>query len=101
LGHTAVAAYSAAEALELIPRHAPVDLIITDQAMPNMTGLQLARAVQQRWPEIPIILATGYAEMEPGTQFDFPKLSKPFTEAQLKQEIERVVLRDAPRELSP
>jgi PAS domain S-box-containing protein len=100
LGHTALAASSAAEALELIPR-GPVDLIITDQAMPNMTGLQLARSVQQRWPNIPIIVATGYAEIEPGMGLDLPKLSKPFTEKQLKQEIERAVLSNASADLSP
>ena len=57
-----------------------------------MTGLQLASTIQAQWPQIPIIIATGYAEMGPGKDADLPKLAKPFTEADLKREIERVVL---------
>ncbi len=91
LGHTALEATSAIEALEVLAS-SPVDLVITDQAMPNMTGLQLASTIQAQWPQIPIIIATGYAEMGPGKDADLPKLAKPFTEADLKREIERVVL---------
>ena len=91
LGHTALDASSGPEALDLLARNA-VDLVITDQAMPNMTGVELANAVRQRWPQIPIIVATGYAELEPSTELNFAKLSKPFTEAQLRHEIERAAL---------
>jgi CheY-like chemotaxis protein len=94
LGHTALEATSASEALELLAG-SPVDLVITDQAMPNMTGVQLASMIQAQWPHIPIIVATGYAEIEPGTDVKLPKLSKPFTEADLKREIGRVVLSKA------
>jgi YesN/AraC family two-component response regulator len=87
-------ATSASEALELLAG-SPVDLVITDQAMPNMTGVQLASMIQAQWPHIPIIVATGYAEIEPGTDVKLPKLSKPFTEADLKREIGRVVLSKA------
>ncbi len=91
LGHTALDASSGSEALDLLARNA-VDLVITDQAMPNMTGVELANSVRQRWPQIPIIVATGYAEIEPSTELNFAKLSKPFTEAQLRHEIERAAL---------
>ena len=40
-----------------------VDVVITDHAMPAMTGLQLAVCIQDRFPGLPIILATGYAEL--------------------------------------
>jgi CheY-like chemotaxis protein len=39
-----------------------VDLVITDYAMPGMTGMVLAEHIRQIKPEIPIVLATGYAE---------------------------------------
>jgi PAS domain S-box-containing protein len=91
LGHTALAASSGAEALDFLARNS-VDLVITDQAMPNMKGVELANSVRQRWPQIPIIVATGYAELEAGAELNFARLSKPFTEAQLRREIERAAL---------
>ena len=61
-----IAASSGKEALEILRREAAVDLVITDQAMPQMTGVQLAEAIQEEWPDLPVMLATGYAELEPG-----------------------------------
>jgi CheY-like chemotaxis protein len=54
--------------------------------------VELANSVRQRWPQIPIIVATGYAELEAGAELNFARLSKPFTEAQLRREIERAAL---------
>jgi len=91
LGHTVFAAYSGKEALDILRREGKdVDLVITDQAMPQMTGTQLADAVNREWPEIPLILATGYAETPPGAGAKLPKLSKPFTQAELREELSRV-----------
>jgi YesN/AraC family two-component response regulator len=64
-------------------RRNEIDLVNTDQAMPKMTGLQLAEAIEKEWPSLPVILATGYAELPSGTQISYPKLGKPFTEMQL------------------
>jgi PAS domain S-box-containing protein len=89
LGHTGVWASSAKEALEILGRDASIDLVITDQAMPRMTGQELGEAIKQKWPEIPVVIVSGYAEMDPdGTQW--PKLAKPFTEVELGREIARV-----------
>ena len=90
LGHTGLEASSGQEALEILRREEWVDLVITDQAMPHMTGLQLAEAIRKEWPDLPVILATGYAEMKPGAGLDLPKLSKPFTEADLAEHLARV-----------
>jgi PAS domain S-box-containing protein len=93
LGHTILQASSGAAALEIL-RHSPVDLIITDQAMPNMTGTQLIEAVKAEWPQVRAILATGYAELPGNAQVDVPKLNKPFSE----QDLARVLaLADAGR----
>jgi CheY-like chemotaxis protein len=91
LGHTAIPASSAREALDILGREPSIDMVITDQAMPNMTGVELAGIVQRKWPGLMIVLATGYAEMEPGLGRELPKLSKPFNEAQLAREIARLV----------
>ena len=53
-------------------------MVITDQAMPQMTGTQLAKRIRETHPDLPIILATGYAELPPGTDMAMPKLAKPF-----------------------
>jgi PAS domain S-box-containing protein len=84
LGHEVVEASSAHEALALLEKGG-FDMLITDQAMPRMTGLQLVDVVRERWPGLPVILATGYAEIPGGTQITVPKLSKPFTERELGQ----------------
>ena len=83
LGHVVLQAYSGAEALDILRREGSVDLVITDQAMPKMTGTQLAHAIRHEWPEMQVVLATGYAEIKPGEEMALPKLSKPFLEADL------------------
>jgi CheY-like chemotaxis protein len=63
LGHRPIEAHSGAEALAMLSSGIKVDVVITDHAMPAMTGLQLAERIQDRFPGLPIILATGYAEL--------------------------------------
>jgi CheY-like chemotaxis protein len=77
LGHIALQANSGTEALDLLRVGNAVDLVITDHAMPKMTGVPLA-PIAHEWPNIPIILATGYAELPPGAGRNMPTLSKPF-----------------------
>lgn len=87
LGHRAIEAASGAEALERLEGGQKVDLIITDQAMPRMTGTQLIAAVKARWPKLPIILATGYAELPSDQQAVAPLLAKPFRQRDLANAI--------------
>jgi CheY-like chemotaxis protein len=90
LGHTAIEARSAKEALEIL-RAQKVDLVVTDQAMPQMTGAQLSEIIKAEWPGLPVILATGYAELPGGQGKDLPKLSKPFDERALANAISQNV----------
>lgn len=48
-------------ALEKLNDHT-IDLIITDLVMPNMTGIELSQTVKERFPDIPIIINSGYSE---------------------------------------
>ena len=89
LGHTAVLASSAREALEILDE-TRVQAVITDQAMPAMTGLQLAREIRARRPGLPVALATGYSELPPDADDDIPRLAKPYTQAQLAQLLRRL-----------
>ena len=90
LGHTAIEADSGAEALRILRQNDTIDLVITDQAMPQMTGAQLAEVIKIEWPNLAVILATGYAEMEPGFAAGLPRLSKPFNERDLAKEIAKI-----------
>ena len=87
LGHTVFSASSAAEALSLIKETSDIDLLITDQAMPGMTGSELAEAVRRDLPDLPIIIATGYAELPEGLAQAIPRLAKPFFERDLADAI--------------
>ena len=89
MGHSVMEAASGEEALELLRQH-KFDLVITDQSMPRMTGMQLVEAIKTEWPDLPVILATGYAEIPGGTQIKIRKLSKPFTEKELAQAVAAV-----------
>jgi PAS domain S-box-containing protein len=83
LGHSAVPAHSAEEALQRLERDPLPDVLITDHAMPHMTGAELVRQVAERYPTLPVILATGYAELPEGVELRTPRLAKPFTQKQL------------------
>ncbi len=90
MGHSVCEACSGAKALAFLNER-DIDLIVTDQAMPQMTGSQLADIVRARWPHIPIILATGYSELPPEARGDLLRLSKPFGEGQLEEIVRRAM----------
>ncbi|MEO4017154.1 hybrid sensor histidine kinase/response regulator [Pseudomonas rossensis] len=83
LGHRVISATSGAQALKVFDTESAVDLVITDMAMPQMNGAQLAQAIRIIKPSLPIILATGYAERLEGFATRLPRLSKPFTQLNL------------------
>jgi signal transduction histidine kinase len=78
LGHRVLVAPSAALALDLLRLEPGIDLVITDHVMPGMTGLELAKTVREKWPELPIILATGFADLANGQDPGLPRLDKPY-----------------------
>jgi PAS domain S-box-containing protein len=89
LGHEVLVASSGQEALEVIEQSPHIDLVITDEMMPRMTGSQLAQTLGLHRPELPVVLASGYADPDnsrPGGPL--PRLSKPFTQAELQEFLE-------------
>jgi PAS domain S-box-containing protein len=86
LGHKVIAAASGKQALEVLRAGHDIRLVIVDQAMPGMTGSELITQIRANWPGMPIILATGYGELPPGTTVNF-KLTKPFGQEDLSQAI--------------
>ena len=91
LGHQVVEAHSATEALQLLEGGLAADLLITDHAMPGMTGIELAREVRRQYPRLPILLATGFAELDGNEAVEVSRLAKPYTQTQLATAIARLL----------
>jgi putative two-component system response regulator len=62
-GYEVMAASSGAEALELLRTHT-FDLLLTDQTMPGLSGLELTEAVSRMHPDMPIVVLTGHTDVE-------------------------------------
>jgi signal transduction histidine kinase len=63
LGHVAITVGSAAGALQIMHSRPSIDMGITDYAMPDQNGAELAAEIRQNWPDVPVAVATGYADM--------------------------------------
>lgn len=87
------AAYSGSEALALLEQ-APVDVVVADQRMPGMTGVELLEAVRERHPDVAGIVLTGYADMQAlesaiNRAHAFRFLRKPWEAADILQALEQ------------
>jgi len=89
-GHRVLQAVSGRQALQILAEE-KVDLLVTDYAMPEMTGAQLADAVRKGWPELPVLMVSGYAELPDGAAVGVPRLAKPFREDQLARAVRESV----------
>ncbi len=91
-GHTVVEAADGTDALRVLREDCGFDLLITDYAMPHLSGTDLLRAAQDICPEVPALIVTGYAEAE--AIRDRPEhvdiLQKPFTPEALEGAIEHL-----------
>ena len=78
LGFEAVVTHSAKEALERLSGEQRPTVVFTDIVMPGgISGIELARKVRERFPELPVLLTTGYSEQVGGSH-GFPVLQKPY-----------------------
>ena len=91
LGHTVFEVFSAQEALVILGQENAVQLVLTDLAMPRMSGLKLIEEIKTAWPTLPVILATGFAELPPGTDPSQVTLAKPFLQCDLEQAVEAAI----------
>jgi CheY-like chemotaxis protein len=92
LGHTVFAAGTGFQALERLGTcGSKVDLVITDHAMPGMSGAELIKGLRISHPLLPVLLASGYADMAEEHTGDWPRLSKPFRQVELAAAIVRAV----------
>ena len=91
LGHQVIGANSGLHALDIIKSEQPIDLMMTDHVMPGMTGIELAAASRRVRPTLPILLATGYADLPEGAQLDLPRLAKPYHQDQLRDRLDQLL----------
>jgi CheY-like chemotaxis protein len=81
LGHSVIQAESASRALQLLSTRPRVDVVITDYAMPGMTGGELATEIRRVRPELPVVIATGYSDAP--AELGLPRLNKPYRQQDL------------------
>ena len=91
LGHRVIGVNSGHHALDILKSEQPLDLMVTDHMMPGMTGLELAAASRKVRPALPVLLATGYAELPEGAQLDLPRLAKPYHQDQLRDQLDQLL----------
>ncbi len=84
LGHRTLEASSAIEALALFEANSGLELVITDQSMPIMSGAQLTEILKERSADLPMIIATAYAELPEKMPDGILRLFKPFTQRELE-----------------
>ncbi len=91
LGYSVRWAPDAEAALREIERDG-IDLVLSDIVMPGtMDGLGLARVLQSRHPDVPILLATGYSEASGNAKGEFPILRKPYQIHELNEALARLM----------
>ena len=83
LSHEVLRAATPFVAIDILDSRADIDLVLTDQAMPVMTGTQLIEVIRQHAPHMPVILATGYAELSAPVDPSVKRLAKPYTQREL------------------
>jgi CheY-like chemotaxis protein len=97
LGHAVIVVGSAQHALEVLQGETGVNVVITDHAMPCVTGADLAAQIRSRWPELPVGVVSGYIELAAQKPDDIPRLAKPYRLADLAALVARLVgQREAP-----
>ena len=90
MGHSVAEAASASSALHLLEKE-NFDVVITDQAMPEMKGSELIAVIQKHWPKTRIIIATGFQELTDAIGSDVLRLAKPFSIEDLAHALHAVV----------
>ena len=88
LGYASVPAKSGREALRLIANEQGIDLVLVDVGMPEMNGVDLTRAIHGMRPTLPVILVSGYGDLDVLREFGQARIiQKPYTEASLVDKI--------------
>ncbi len=88
LGYRVLTAEDGAKGLQMLEEHPDIDLVFTDIVMPgNMSGWQMAETIKIKWPDIPVLFTSGYAqdsvERYSKIEAPIPFINKPYRKPQL------------------
>src|SRR5512143_2578025 len=104
-GYKVDAVTSVADALRALDSGARYDLIIADLMMPQAGGLELLSAVQKSWPDLPVLIITGFSSIASAVESTklgaAGYLPKPFTPEELEKAVEAVFFRNPRKEEKP
>ncbi len=93
-GYHVVAADNGPFALEVLEEH-PVDVVISDVIMPEMSGPELIRRLHRRNPRLPVVFMSGYSDgllaAQDMVDSDIPLVQKPFTAIELLNAVHQVL----------
>jgi len=89
LGHKVFEASSGKKALDALAREPSIEMVVTDMAMPQMSGLKLFELAHSLYPNLRFVLATGYAEASPDDHPALLRLAKPFAQDDLANALRR------------
>ncbi len=93
-GYTVITADSGEDALEIVARNEPIDLLISDVVMPGMDGPTMVREARRSRPELKILFMSGYAEEQLRKSIDIENvnfLPKPFSVIELAEAARRTM----------
>ena len=90
-GFRVIEAASASAALQMLGSGVAVDALVTDFAMPGMSGVELAREARTLRPGLPVLMITGYAALGPHEVGGLPRIAKPFGQNELAAAVSDVL----------
>ncbi len=97
-GHKVEAVTSVADALRMLDNGSAYDLIIADLMMPQAGGIELLSAVQASWPDLPVLIITGFSSIASAVETTklgaAGYLPKPFTPEELEEAVEAILARN-------
>jgi CheY-like chemotaxis protein len=97
LGYVVLEVGSGGAAIDLLNGETNVDLAIVDFAMPGMNGVEVARQIHFRFPDLPVLFITGYVDQSVLAEIDEARIvKKPFVGEELATKVNGVILK-APR----
>jgi CheY-like chemotaxis protein len=97
-GYVVLEVGSGGAALDLLNREANIDLAILDFAMPGMNGVEVARQIHLRFPNLPVLFITGYVDQTVLAEIDEARIvKKPFVGEELATKVNAAILKASPR----
>lgn len=99
MGHETLTFQDPAEAMKFIASETPVDLVLCDLRMTEISGMDVLKEVREQWPRVPVIMVSAYLTGDRWREAQelgaFDGLTKPFQADVLKQKIDSALAGDS------